>query len=101
VRIEGHTDNVPIHNDEFDSNWELSSARATCITRVFVDTGLISPERLSAAGYAQYHPMAGNDTDSGRAENRRVDLVVMPRTQVNLTMPDGDAAKGSWRKITE
>jgi len=101
VRIEGHTDNVPIHNDEFDSNWELSSARATCITRVLVDTGLISPERLSAAGYAQYHPMAGNDTDSGRAENRRVDLVVMPRTQVNLTMPDGDAAKGSWRKITE
>jgi len=101
VRIEGHTDNVPIHNEEFDSNWELSSARATRIARIFVNTGDIAPGRLSAAGYAEYHPVANNDTDAGRAENRRVDLVVMPRTRVNLAMPDGDAAKGAWRKITE
>jgi len=101
IRIEGHTDNIPIHNQEFDSNWELSSARATRIARIFVDSHSISPERLSAAGYAEFHPVASNSTDSGRAENRRVDLVVMPRTQVNLSMPDGDAAKGTWRKITE
>jgi chemotaxis protein MotB len=101
VRIEGHTDNVPIHNDEFDSNWELSSARATRIARIFVNTHEIPPDRLSAAGYAEYHPVADNGTEAGRAENRRVDLVVMPRTQVNLAMPDGDAAKGAWRKITE
>jgi chemotaxis protein MotB len=101
VRIEGHTDNVPIHNDEFDSNWELSSARATHIARIFVDTRSILPDRISAAGYAEYHPVATNDTDAGRAENRRVDLVVMPRTQVNLAMPDGDASKAAWRKITE
>jgi chemotaxis protein MotB len=101
LRIEGHTDNVPIHNYEFDSNWELSSSRATRIARIFVNTRDIPPDRISAAGYAEYHPVADNNTEAGRAENRRVDLVVMPRTQVNLAMPDGDAAKGAWRKITE
>jgi chemotaxis protein MotB len=101
LRIEGHTDNMPIHNEEFDSNWELSAARATRIARILLATRNISPERLSAAGYAEYHPIASNNTDSGRAENRRVDLVVAPKTRVNLAMPDGDAAKGAWRKITE
>jgi len=101
VRVEGHTDNVPIHNAEFDSNWELSSARATRIARIFLATNSIAPEHLSAAGYAEFHPVAPNTTDAGRAENRRVDLVVMPRTQVNLAMPEGDAGKAAWRKITE
>jgi len=101
VRIEGHTDNVPIHNAEFDSNWELSSARATRIARIFVNTHDIAPARISAAGYAEFHPVADNATEAGRAENRRVDLIVRPKTQLNLAMPDGDAAKGAWRKITE
>ena len=101
LRIEGHTDNVPIHNEEFDSNWELSSARATRIARIFLGTRAIPPERISAAGYAEFHPVATNDNAAGRAENRRVDLVVMPQTKVNLAMPDGDTAKGTWRKITE
>ena len=101
LRIEGHTDNVPIHNEEFDSNWELSSARATHIARIFLATRMIEPERLAAAGYAEYRPVATNDTATGRAENRRVDLVVMPQTKVDLAMPDGDVTKASWRKITE
>jgi len=101
LRIEGHTDNVPIHNENFDSNWELSSARATRIARIFLATGMIRPERLAAAGYAEYRPVATNDTTAGRAENRRVDLVVMPKTTVDLTAPDGDAEKAGWRKITE
>jgi chemotaxis protein MotB len=101
VRIEGHTDDVPIHNEEFDSNWELSSARAKPITRIFVNTHEIPPDRLSAAGYAEYHPVTDIGTEAGRAENRRVDWVVHPRTRVNLAMPDGDAAKGAWRKITK
>jgi chemotaxis protein MotB len=101
LRIEGHTDNLPIHNQEFDSNWELSSARATRIARIFLDTGGIVPERLSAAGYAEFHPVASNDSAAGRAENRRVDLIVMPRTRVNLAAPEGDAAKSSWRKIAD
>jgi chemotaxis protein MotB len=101
VRIEGHTDNVPIHNEEFDSNWELSSMRATHLARLFVSSGVIPPDRVSAAGYAEFHPVADNDTEAGRAENRRVDLVILPRTKVNLTMPYGDSTKGAWRKITE
>jgi len=76
VRVEGHTDNVPIHNLEFDSNWELSSARATGIARFFLDIHAVPPERLSAAGYAEFHPISSNGTAEGRAENRRVDLVV-------------------------
>jgi chemotaxis protein MotB len=99
LRIEGHTDNVPIHNAEFESNWELSSSRATHIAKLFLATKSMNPERLSAAGYAEFHPVASNDTDAGRAENRRVDLVVKPRTKTNLTMPDGDADKAKWRKI--
>jgi len=101
VRVEGHTDNLPIHNAEFDSNWELSSARATRIARIFLATGGIPPEHLSAAGYAEFHPVAPNATSEGRAQNRRVDLIVMPRTQVDLSQPDADAGKASWRKITE
>ena len=101
LRIEGHTDNVPIHNQEFDSNWELSSARATHIARIFLDTRKVPPERLSVAGYAEYHPVASNATAAGRAENRRVDLVVKPRTKVNLAMPYGDVTKASWLKVTE
>ena len=84
VRIEGHTDNVPIHDAQFDSNWELSSARATRIARLILDMKAIPPDRISAAGYAEYHPVATNDTPEGRAENRRVDLVVMPRAKINF-----------------
>ena len=101
LRVEGHTDNLPIHNSEFDSNWELSSARATRIARIFLATKAIPPERISASGYAEFHPVAPNDTAAGRAENRRVDLVVAPRTKVNLSMPDGDSSKGAWRKVTD
>jgi chemotaxis protein MotB len=101
VRIEGHTDPVPIHNAEFDSNWELSSARATRIARLLLEMRTIAPERLSAAGYAEYHPLASNDTPEGRAENRRVDLVVMPRMFLPVSPPDAAEDKTSWRKITD
>ncbi len=101
MRIEGHTDNVPIHNEEFDSNWELSAARATRITRIFLATGLIRAERISAAGFAEFHPVTTNETAVGRGENRRVDLVVKPQTKVNLAMPEGDAANANWRRITD
>jgi chemotaxis protein MotB len=77
LRIEGHTDNVPIHNAQFGSNWELSTARATEMIRLLITTYSFSPELLSAAGYAEYHPIAGNGTDAGRALNRRVDVVIL------------------------
>jgi chemotaxis protein MotB len=101
LRIEGHTDNVPIHNQEFDSNWELSAARATHIARLFLEMEAIPPDRLSAAGYAEFHPVASNDTAAGRAENRRVDLVVLPRAKIDFAGSSAEAPSGPWRKVTE
>ncbi len=101
LRIEGHTDNVPVHNAEFDSNWELSAARATHIARLFLEMNAIPPDRLSAAGYAEFHPVASNDTAEGRAENRRVDLVVLPRTELNFAGSGAAAPSGPWRKVTD
>jgi chemotaxis protein MotB len=101
LRIEGHTDNIPIHTAEFDSNWELSSARATHIARIFLDLNAMPPERISAAGYAEFHPVAGNDTPEGRAQNRRVDLIVLPRTTIDLSAPAATEPAGPWRKITD
>jgi chemotaxis protein MotB len=101
LRIEGHTDNIPIHTAEFDSNWELSAARATHIARIFIDLKAIPPERISAAGYAEFHPVAGNDTADGRSQNRRVDLVVLPRTKIDLSTPGPANPTGPWRKITD
>jgi chemotaxis protein MotB len=77
LRIEGHTDNVPIHNGEFKSNWELSTGRATELIKLFIMKYDFSPDRLAAAGFAQYHPVDSNDTPEGRAHNRRVDIVVL------------------------
>jgi chemotaxis protein MotB len=77
LRIEGHTDNVPIHTSQMASNWELSTARATELIRVLIIDHGFAPDRLSAAGYAQYRPVASNLTAQGRAQNRRVDIVIL------------------------
>jgi chemotaxis protein MotB len=82
LRIEGHTDNVPIHTVQFASNWELSTARATELAKIFILDHELAPERISAAGFAEYHPVAGNDTSEGRSQNRRVDIIVLPRISV-------------------
>jgi chemotaxis protein MotB len=100
VRVEGHTDNVPIHNSDFDSNWELSSARATRIARMLLQTPVLTPQQISAAGYAEYHPVASNDAAEGRARNRRVDLVVMPRVVLDFSREDTED-NSAWRKITD
>ena len=77
IRVEGHTDNTPIHTPQFPSNWELSTARATFLLQYLISNGKISPRRLSAVGYGEYHPIAPNNTLEGRAANRRVDIVVL------------------------
>lgn len=77
LRVEGHTDNVPIHTPQFDSNWELSTARATAIARLLLEHSEVAPANLSAAGYAEYHPIAPNLTEAGRAQNRRVDIILL------------------------
>lgn len=82
LRIEGHTDNIPIHTPQMASNWELSTGRATELVRQLIVRYGFPPERLSAAGYAQYHPVASNITAQGRAQNRRVDIVILPSQAV-------------------
>ena len=76
IHVEGFTDNVPINNFEFISNWELSAARAASVVHLFTRLG-IDPQRLAAVGYGEYRPVASNDTPEGRASNRRVVLVIM------------------------
>ncbi|MGE3267745.1 MAG: OmpA family protein [Chloroflexota bacterium] len=77
IRVEGHTDNIPIATPLYPSNWELSSARATTVSRYFVEHNDIAPNRVSAAGFGEFRPVAPNDSREGRARNRRVDLVVL------------------------
>jgi len=79
VRIEGHTDNVPIGlelKSKFPTNWELSTARATNVTRYLLETLNFPPRRISSAGYGEYQPVVDNDTEERKAMNRRVDIVV-------------------------
>jgi len=73
VRIEGHTDSIPINSPRFPSNWELSSARAVTVARYFQRLGL-PPERIAATGYGEYRPIADNGTEEGRKLNRRVEI---------------------------
>ena len=77
VRVEGHTDNVPIQTRRFPSNWELSVARAVSVVKYFVEVSNIDPRRLSAVGYGESRPVAQNDTLSNRAKNRRVEILLL------------------------
>ncbi len=77
MRVEGHTDNVPIHTAQFATNWELSTARAATITRLLLAEHAADAGRISAAGYAEFRPTAPNDTETERAQNRRVDIVLL------------------------
>ena len=77
LRVEGHTDNIPIHTTQFASNWELSTARSTAIARLLLERGAVNPVNLSAAGYAEFHPIVSNATEEGRMQNRRVDIILL------------------------
>ncbi len=77
MRIEGHTDNVPIRTSKFRSNWELSTARASTVIAFLIETLAYDPTQLSAAGYGEFHPRAPNDSAENRARNRRVDIVIL------------------------
>jgi outer membrane protein OmpA-like peptidoglycan-associated protein len=77
IRVEGHTDNIPIHNSQFSSNWVLSVSRATEVVRLLIVRDGYVPDHLSAAGYAEFHPIASNATAEGRSLNRRVDIVIL------------------------
>jgi chemotaxis protein MotB len=76
-QVAGHTDNVPIHTSRFPSNWELSTGRALVVAAFLRDRG-VPAARLSVAGFADTQPVADNDTDAGRAQNRRIEIVLLP-----------------------
>jgi chemotaxis protein MotB len=92
INIEGHTDNIPIDNATFRSNWDLSSARATSVVHEFIKDG-ISPPRLSAIGYGEFHPIGDNATEEGRFMNRRVVLVLMAQAFARYGANDEERAK--------
>jgi chemotaxis protein MotB len=95
LRVEGHTDDIPIKNARFRSNWDLSTARATAVIAELAAGGKLEPERLSAAGYGEFRPVADNGSPEGRAQNRRVDLVVTEQTarHVSPATPEGAKAE--------
>lgn len=84
IRIEGHTDNVPISaklKEKFATNWELSTARATTVVRFLTESSRIPPDAFEAAGLGEYHPVAKNDTPQSRQQNRRIEIILYPRVQ--------------------
>jgi chemotaxis protein MotB len=82
VRLEGHTDALPIHTARFKSNWELSADRSIALLGLLSDRFKVSEERLSVAGYADTAPVDTNDTEKGRARNRRCDIIILNQTGV-------------------
>jgi chemotaxis protein MotB len=100
IRVEGHTDDIPIHNDEFASNWELSSARATKVLRYLLDQYGFTPDLLSASGYAEYRPLYPNDSGQNRSRNRRVDIVILS-SEFSSAEPAALAAATRERDLAE
>lgn len=81
IRVEGHSDDRPIATQQYPSNWELSSARATSVVRFFVDQGAVPPDHISALGYGEYRPVRPNNSIENRSQNRRVDIVILTMEQ--------------------
>ena len=101
MRVEGHTDNVPISNSRFPDNQELSTARANSVWRVLVKDAGIDPTKLSATGYGEYRPKVPNDTDEHRKQNRRVDLVILRDIYDTAEPGVNDTADSSKTSTTE
>lgn len=93
IYVEGHTDNVPIKTLAYPSNWELSAARAASVVEYLARQG-VDPQKLAAIGYGEFHPIAGNDTDAGRSQNRRVTLLIKSKQggntygEIGIVSPD-------------
>lgn len=91
VGVEGHTDSVPIKHSGWKSNWELSAARATNVLHYLIDSCGMEPQKMSAIGYGEYHPVDTNDTKAGRARNRRVEIIILPK---DMTKKSYDEVQG-------
>lgn len=84
--IAGHTDDVPISSSRFEDNWDLSSSRASNVVRLLKEQG-VNPDGLAAAGFSKYDPIAPNDTEEGRAKNRRIEIILMPKVSELPELP--------------
>ena len=93
IRVEGHTDDVPIHTPQFASNWELSTARATTVVQFLIEIGGVDATRLAAAGYGEFRPRVDNDSADARARNRRVDIVVLDEAAARKEGPTEEAVR--------
>ena len=82
IIVSGHTDNVPISTARFASNWDLSVMRAVNFMKILLENNQLNPEWFSAKGYGEFKPIASNDTNEGKAKNRRVEILIAPRTQL-------------------
>ncbi len=100
MRVEGHTDDMPIHTAQFATNWELSTARAAAITRLLVSEYAVDPTQVSAVGYAEFHPVASNATEAGRQQNRRVDIVLI-KPQAPAPKPVAEDATPATLPVAE
>ena len=100
IRVEGHTDNIPIHTSEFKSNWEFSTARATQVVSLLIEKYSFDPLLVSAAGYSEYRPIGSNDSAQGRAANRRVDLVVVGKPSDKEKMARTEPTEGPAARAT-
>lgn len=104
IQVEGFTDNVPIRNRQFPSNWELSGARASSVVKLLARGG-VKAERLSAVGFGEFQPIADNTTDSGRAENRRVVLMIarerLQRPNVRTQEDIGQAVEPAQKEVLQ
>lgn len=83
IIISGHTDNIPIKNSEFDSNWHLSVMRAVNFMKILIDNDKLDPKAFSAKGFGEFKPVASNETKDGRQKNRRVEILILPNEQKN------------------
>jgi len=97
IGIEGHTDNVPIKHSGWKSNRELSTARANNVYHYLIDNGGIAPAKLTTMGYGEFRPVSSNDTEVGRAKNRRVEIVILPEFSKAKSGSESKK-KGSWIK---
>ena len=81
IMVQGHTDNVPINSSTYKSNWELSTQRAVCVVKYFIENKGLDPTRFSATGYGEYKPLVDNTTAENRAINRRVDILIVQQKE--------------------
>lgn len=83
IMVQGNTDNIPINSGLYKSNWELSTDRAVTVVKYFIETKGLDPTRFSATGYGEYRPLVDNSTEENRAINRRVDILIVQKKEIN------------------